>query len=950
MRTEHPIAMSHPSARPKQERSSTGLQHHAAHSPRAARTPNRLPKPVINGVVATVGMLVWAASVARSVPVQASENPATPDANQAREINLALVAVPSTSFVSGHERLSALNDGFTPRHSNDKRHGAYGNWPRTGTQWVQYEWSRPIRTGKVEVYWFDDGRGVRLPQACRLKYWDGEQFLPVPHPSGLGLEANCFNTTTFDVVTTTKLRLEMDGRERFSTGILEWRVYDAGGSPAFPPIVEAGHDRVLVAGGKTWLSGSLCTLQRRPVSLLWRKISGPGAVRFADPQALQTTATIDESGDYVLCLTASEGGLSGSDTVRLRVVPPPQGPPLEALKAGHYRIDNPLWNHRIKALVTRWLPHCIDRINDPDLPEGGINNFIEAAKKLAGRPHGRHRGYVFANAWVYNTIEAMCDALMLEAPGDPEIQRAQQLFRDTLEDWIPKILAAQEPDGYLHTLYTLTGRERWTRRGDHEGYVAGYFLDCAVAHFRMSNGRDRRLYEAAKKLADCWVRHIGPPPKKEWYDGHQAMEMALFRFAQLVEEVEGPGQGRPYRELGRFLLDARRGGSEYDQSHLPVVQQYEAVGHAVRAVYNVTAMADVVLLSGDRDYASAVESLWDNIVHRKYYLTGGIGSGETSEGFGPDYSLPNNAYCESCSSCGLIFFQHRMGRLHAEARYADLLEETLYNALLGSIDLAGENFYYQNPLEEHRPRYPWHGCPCCVGNIPRTLLKLPVWTYAKGADRLYVNLFNGVATTIPEVAGTEVELIQQTDYPWKGAVTLMLNPARPVKFTLCVRAPDRDVSNLYTATPNADGIESLRVNGQELKPRFQRGYALITRRWQRGDRVELRLPLRVQRVHAIPEVEADRGRVALRWGPLIYCLESVDQNVDKTLAPDSPLHSEWREGFLGGVRVILGRFADGTPLLAIPYEARNNRGGRSIVWIREAAPSAAVGSSGANRP
>src|SRR6476469_10474549 len=230
-------------------------------------------------------------------------------------------------------------------------------------------------------------------------------------------------------------------------------------------------------------------------------------------------------------------------------------------------------------------------------------------------------------------------------------------MRATLEKWIPIILAAQMPDGYLQTAYILADRKVWPQRwspehrGNHEGYVAGYFIESAINHYTLTNGKDLRLYNAAKKLADCWVANIGPG-KKEWYDGHQEMEQALVRFGRFVNDMEGKkSHGDSYIALAKFLLDNRKGGSEYDQSHVPVQQQYEAVGHAVRAVYTYSGMADVAVETHDVDYQSAVKSLWNNIVHRKYYVTGGVGSGETSEGFGPNYSLRNESYCESCSSC-----------------------------------------------------------------------------------------------------------------------------------------------------------------------------------------------------------------------------------------------------------------------------------------------------------
>ena len=247
-------------------------------------------------------------------------------------------------------------------------------------------------------------------------------------------------------------------------------------------------------------------------------------------------------------------------------------------------------------------------------------------------------------------------------------------------------------------------------------------------------------YNAAKKLSDCWAGHIGPAPKQAWYDGHQQMEQALVRFGRFVNEIErAPGSktgpGDRYIALAKFLLDCRKDGTEYDQSHLPVQQQYEAVGHAVRAVYTYSGMADVAVETHDVDYQSATRSIWDNLVNKKYYLTGGVGSGETAEGFGPDYSLRNDGYCEACSSCGEIFFQWKLHLAYHDAQYADLYEQTLYNAVYGSLDLAGKNFYYDNPLDEHTARYPWHNCPCCVGNIARTMLMLPTWAYSRSDRR-----------------------------------------------------------------------------------------------------------------------------------------------------------------------------------------------------------------------
>ena len=729
----------------------------------------------------------------------------------------------------------------------------------------------------------------------------------------------------------------------------------------------AGVDRVVVLPGKTYLRGwagygepPRPGPRRRPPAdstpaaplptgptptVQWSKISGPGTVTFADPTALVTNAAFSVPGAYVLQLTASNGESTATSTLNVKVEEPPPARQLDVVHTRKYSIDSPLWNHRAKALIVSWIPHCIEQLERTDIPVGGIDNFIEAGKKLRGEPHGAHKGYVFANAYVHNAVESMCIALMVDPRADAEIAQAQQRIRAKVDEWIPIILAAQEPDGYMQTAFTLPrvnnrGGEqvpgpfnRWERRGDHEGYTAGYFLESAIAHYSMTNRKDARLYNAAKKLADCWYDNIGPAPKKAWYDGHQEMEQALVRFGRFVNDVEGHPKGQKYIDLAKFLLDCRyttarsdRERSEYDQSHLPVIEQYEAVGHAVRAVYSYSGMADVAVETHDPDYRSAVKSLWDNIVNRKYYVTGGIASGESSEGFGPNYSLRNNAYCESCSSCGEIFLQWKLGLIYHDAKYADLYEETLYNALLGGLALDGKTFYYPNPLDERRLRTSWHSVPCCTGNIPRTLLSLPTWIYAKSPDSVYVNLFIGSTVTVEGVAGTDVQMAQKTNYPWDGRVSITVNPSARKAFSIRIRVPNREVSELYTSTPAANGIKSIAVNGTTVKPAIENGYAVITRTWARGDRIDLELPMIVQRVYAIDKIEADRGKVALRYGPLVYNIEKVDVgDIAKVLSPAAPLSTEWRPDLLGGVVVIKGTFADGSPMMAIPNWARMNR-------------------------
>lgn len=864
---------------------------------------------------------------------------ATPagSATAATPVNLAKVATANGAFVSGDTSFAALNNGAEPASSGDTGRGAYGTWPRTGAQWVTYEWTQPVTTDGIDVYWWSDGQGIALPVSATLSYWDGTGYVPVRNARGLGVAGDRYNRTTFDRVTTDRLRLTFVGDGTRSAGILQWKVYSAGPVPAFAPVVAAGVDRSVVVGGQTFLAGHADWLQRGPGDTVrWSQVSGPGKVVFADAGAPATRAMATLPGDYVLRLVATADGKQAASTLALHAEAPPPAKRLDVVYTTPYAIHSPLWNARAKSLIVNWIPHCIRYCERTDLTDGqgGIDNFVEAGKALRGEPHAEHKGYVFSNAWVHQTVESMCIALMVDPQGDAEIAQAQRTMRATLERWIPIILAAQESDGYLHTAYTLAARsdwpERWSadHRADHEGYVAGYFIESAINHHTLTGGKDRRLYDAAKKLADCWVAHIGPG-RKAWFDGHQQMEQALVRFGRFVNDMEGQGRGDAYIRLARFLLDSREGGAEYDQSHLPPEQQYEAVGHAVRAVYFYSGMADIAAETGDRDYQSAVMSLWDNMVNRKYYVTGGIGSGDTSEGFGGDYALRNDSYCESCSSCGLIFFQYKMNLSYHDAKYADLYEETMYNALLGATDLAGTSFCYTNPLVDTQ-RAKWHTCPCCVGNIPRTLLMLPTWAYAKGDDGLYVNLFVGSRIDVGEVAGTCVEMVQETDYPWKGAVAITVNPQEARRFALRIRVPQRTTSVLYRAEPVVEGVVRLAVNGEPVTPRIEKGYAVLTREWRQGDRVELELPLAVQRVTADDRIEATRGKVALRYGPLVYNVERADQpRIDLPIG-NAALVPEWRGDLLGGVVAIRGRWADGSTLTAVPNFARMNRTGEPV--------------------
>jgi len=430
--------------------------------------------------------------------------------------------------------------------------------------------------------------------------------------------------------------------------------------------------------------------------------------------------------------------------------------------------------------------------------------------------------------------------------------------------------------------HAWSGSKRWEKEEDlsHELYNLGHMLEGAIAHYQATGKRS--FLDIAIKYADCAVREVGDKPGQACVvPGHQIAEMALAKLYVLTGEMK-------YLNLAKFLLD-KRGFTpmkhEYSQSHKPVLEQEEAVGHAVRAAYMYTGMADVAALTGDSGYIKAIDKIWENIVSKKLYITGGIGATSHGEAFGKNYELPNmSAYCETCAAIGNVYLNYRLFLLHGEAKYFDVLERTLYNGLISGVSLDGGGFFYPNPLESigQHQRQPWFGCACCPSNIARFIPSVPGYVYAVHNSEVYVNLFMSNNSTL-KVAGKNVNLQQNTVYPWNGDIKINVNPSGKQHFKLKIRIPgwvqgEVVPSNLYTYNDRKILSYNVKVNGELQKAVLDNGYFSINRQWKKGDVVEVHFDMEPRTVKAHSAVEADRGKLAVERGPIVYCAEWPDND------------------------------------------------------------------------
>jgi DUF1680 family protein len=627
--------------------------------------------------------------------------------------------------------------------------------------------------------------------------------------------------------------------------------------------------------------------------------------------------------------------------------------PVKPVPFTSVHFNDVFWAPRIEVNRTVTIPFAFQQDEDSKR----VYNFERAAKALLGETleDKKAPGYPFDDTDVYKVIEGASYALSV-AP-DPKLDA----YVDSL---IAKIAAAQEKDGYLYTTRAIdpehphpwAGTKRWEleKVDSHELYDAGHLFEAAAAHYQATGKRN--LLDVALKEATLLENTFGPGKASIW-PGHQITEMGLAKLYR----VSGH-QG--YVDLAKFMLDVRgpdgsRGaGRTYNQSHKKVTEQTEAVGHAVRATYMYSGMADVAALTGDNSYVNAIDKIWDNVAGRKLYITGGIGARGAGEAFGDNYELPNmSAYNETCAAVGNDYWNQRLFLLHADARYIDVMERTLYNGLISGVSLDGKTFFYPNPLESNgqHARSPWFGVACCPGNITRFLASVPGYVYGQRNDQLYVNLFVASSADIAMDNGRKVKVTQSTRYPWDGAVKMTVAPDQPAKLAIHVRIPgwarnEPVPSDLYRFTDQTSEQPVLKVNGRAVAMKLDKGYVALDRTWKAGDTIELSLPMPVRRVSANDLVAADKGRVALQRGPLVYALEwadNTDGKVRNLMLPDgAKLTASWHPELLKGVETIQGRAIslkeDGKgsvvkaeqEITAIPYYAWANRGrGQMMVWI-----------------
>lgn len=589
--------------------------------------------------------------------------------------------------------------------------------------------------------------------------------------------------------------------------------------------------------------------------------------------------------------------------------------------------------------------------------------FIDNFDIAAGKKKGEHKGNVASDSDVYKIIQGAAYALHHIADQELELK---------IDSIIERIVAAQQPDGYLFTYWTIRDlSQKWKEIGKkHEMYCAGHLFEAAAAYYQATG--KRKLLDAAIRFADH-IDSVFGPDKRLAVPGHQEIELALVKLYEVTGE-------KRYLNLAAFFVDERGDPKRmvvekitppdkdpnantpnrwrppsYMQDHLPVTSQFYAVGHAVRAGYLYSAMADLTLETKDPKFIPALDSIWNDIVGKKMYITGGVGTRQFhDEGFGAAYLLPNDqAYCETCSSIAMNFWNRRMNLLHADAKYADLVELTMYNSVISGISLSGEKTFYTNPLESKgkNERYLWHDPPCCPTNLVRFLPEIGSTIYGKTDKAIYINQFIGSEAKIA-MADNEIILNQKTDYPWDGKISLKVDPKNPADIKLHIRIPGWAQGELlpgglyhYLKDSSLKDEVILKVNGTRISNiHLGKGYAVIDRKWQKGDMVELELPMKIRLVAGNPRIEDTQNKAVIMRGPLVYCVEEIDNRnyFDDSQKPyllPNGMEAQKRDDLLNGVVVINGKALvsggdEHVNITAIPYYAWCNREqGQMKVWL-----------------
>jgi uncharacterized protein len=616
----------------------------------------------------------------------------------------------------------------------------------------------------------------------------------------------------------------------------------------------------------------------------------------------------------------------------------------EPVNFSQVNITDNFWKPKIDKVATATLAACIYQT---EIATPRIRNFEKVARKKGEQ----HEGIFYDDSDVFKALEAMSYSLK----GHPSKE-----MENKCDEWIDKIAAAQLPDGYLNTWFTLRGLDqRWTDMSMHEDYNAGHMIEAAVAYYDATG--KRKFLDVVIKWADYFDSLFGPG-KRDWVTGHQELELALVKLYKTTKNEK-------YLKLAHWLLEERghklaKGytwtdwkDTAYAQDVVPVRDQSKITGHAVRAMYMYTGAADVAALTGDEGYVNAMRRVWEDVVYRNMYITGGIGSAGSNEGFSIDYDLPNEqAYCETCASVGMVFWNQRMNALTGKSEYIDVLERSLYNGALDGLSLSGDHFFYGNPLASSgkNARREWFGTACCPANIARLVESLGNYIYAKSADDIWINLFVGSNTIIPLEKGN-VSVNMQTNYPWDGNVAINIDPIKKTKFSLHIRIPgwanDNNVpGNLYVFADSNKNIPSLMINNKPVSYTNENGYAVINREWKKGDKVIWQLPMDVRKVISKNELKFDNNRIALQRGPLVYCVEGADNNGKawNIIVPENTTLTTSKENILSEPVItiqaqvpVIDISADGLTIntltktiTAIPYYTWCNRGSNQMqVWL-----------------